>query len=287
MAGASRVVVVVDSTVSLPEAATAGLPIHVVPLEIVLDSVPYRDGVDITPDEFYRRLPRLTQVPKTSSPPPGSFAAAFQDVAASATDVLCITVSARLSATFDAARVAADSMRAALPSVRIEVMDSGTAGGGEGLVALAAARAARSGAALEEVARVARGVSERVHFLGVMDTLLYVWRGGRVPRIAHWTTTLLDIKPVLDLWRGEVRLIARPRTRRRAIERMLAVMGERVGQVPVRVVVMHADALGEAEALLEAVTRRFRCVETLVVPFTPVIGAHTGPGLLALAFHAV
>jgi DegV family protein with EDD domain len=118
-----------------------------------------------------------------------------------------------------------------------------------------------------------------------MDTMHYVWKGGHIPRVALWATRLLDIKPVLDIWRGEVRLVARPRTKAKGVLRMLSEMADRVRGGPLHVVAMHADARDEAEALLAQIEARFPCHETLIVPFPPVIGAHTGPGLLAVAFY--
>ena len=280
-----RVAVVVDSTVSLPTALLEGLPLHIVPLKLDLDGTSYLDGVDLTPGELYRRLPSLQGLPKSSAPSPASFLAAFHEAALHAEDLLCVTLTSRLSGTYDAARTAIQVAGDELPDLRIRLLDSTTAGGAEGLVALAAARTAAEGRSLNEVFAVAERVSERVHFLGVMETLHYVWKGGHIPRVALWASTLLDIKPVLDIWRGEVRLVGRPRTKAKGIARMLATMAKRVGEGPLHVVAMHADAPDEAEELLRQVQARFACAEALIVPFTPVIGAHTGPGLLAVAFY--
>lgn len=285
MTPSRRVAVVADSTVSLPPALLEGLPLHIVPLKVELDGTSYLDGVDLTPEEMYRRLPGLQSLPRSSAPSPASFLVAFREAARHAEELLCVTLTSRLSGTYDAARVAIQVVGEELPDLRIQLLDSATAGGAEGLVALAAARAAAEGRPLNEVLAVAERVCGRVHFLGVLETLHYVWKGGHIPRVALWASTLLDIKPVLDIWRGEVRLVARPRTKAKGIARMLATMAKRVSGGPLHVVAMHADARQEAEDLLRQVQARFTCAEALVVPFTPVIGAHTGPGLLAVAFY--
>ena len=277
--------VIVDSTASLPPALLDGLPLHVVPLRVELDGATYLDGVEISAEELYRRLPLLKCQPKSSAPSPASFLDAFRLASGYTQDLLCITLTATLSGTYDAARVAAETALEALPGVRIRVLDSSTVGGAEGLVALAAARAAGDGRPPSEVVSIAQGVAERVHFLGVMETLHYAWSGGHIPRAALWATRLLDIKPVLDIWRGEVRLLARPRTKANGVLRMLSEMAGRVRGGPLHVMAMHADARDQAEGPLAQIEARFPCRDTLIVPFTPVIGAHTGPGLLAVAFY--
>ena len=285
-AATSRVAVVADSTVSLPQALLQEYPIHVVPLDLILQGRTYRDGLDLAPDDFYALLPQTDGPVTTSAPSPGAFLQAFQEAGAYASGVLCLTMTARLSSTFDSASTAAAMARETRPGLRIRVVDSGTAGGAEALIALAAARAARAGSDLEVVARAAQEVASRVHFLGVLETLHYVWKGGHIPKAALWATSLLRIKPVLDIREGEVRLVARPRSRAKALDRMLDGMAERAGPGFLHVNVMHAAALEEGKALAARIRERFpdRCQELFLSAFSPVIGAHTGPGLLAVAW---
>jgi DegV family protein with EDD domain len=261
------------------------LPFHVVPLELVFRGRVWRDGVDLTPEEFYSLLPGADSLPKTSAPKPSSFLSAFKEASAYAQGVLCIAISHRLSGTYDSARVATELALDMCPGLKVQVMDSGTAGGAEALIALAAARAARDGCDLEQVARVAADVASRVYFLGVMETLYYIWKGGRIPKVALWAASLLKLKPVLDLWQGEVRLVARPRTKSKGVERLLEVMAERAKGQRVRVNVMHAAVSQEAAALEGRLRALFPCTELFTTIFTPVIGAHTGPGLLGVAFY--
>lgn len=280
--------VVVDSTSSLTGDHTRGLPLEVVPLQLSVDGRSYRDGVDITPDEFYRLIVDDAVSAHTAAPSPAAFESAFQRAFAAGLDVLCVTTTARLSATYGIAAASLDSARARHPERGGVVIDSATAGGAEALVALAAARLAAEGGTLDEVERAARDVAGRVYFIGILESLRRLQRGGRVPRAAMWAASLLNIKPVLAIWpgEGEVRMVARPRTRARAVERVLRVMAAETGGRPVRVVVMHAAAPEEAENLHRRISERFDCTETTIAPFTPVIGAHTGPGLLGVAFYA-
>ncbi len=277
-----KTAIVTDSAASLPPGA-ADSPI-VAPMQLILDGQQLRDGLDITAVEFYRALPSLAQPPTTAAPSPQSYLDAFQQAAQDADAILCITVSPAFSASYDSAQAAIRAARQAMPDIHIEVLDSGSAAGGEGLVATAAQRAARAGASLQDVRAAAARAAEETTLLAFLDTLYYVWKGGRVPRIAYAGAALLGIKPMLEMTHGSVRNVARPRTRRRATDRMLKLMDQRAADRPVHVSVMHGDALEEAERLQANIESRFDCRELFLADLSPVIGAHTGPGLLAIAF---
>ncbi len=274
------VAIVTDSAASLP---TGGGPI-VVPMKLILDGEELRDGIDLTATEFYRRLRSLNETPTTSGPSPQDFLDVFEESSGRFSSILCVTVSPAFSSTYAAARVAIDTARDTLPDLEIGLMDSGSAAGGEGLVVLAAQQAAESGSPLSEVREAAERVARRVSLLAYLDTLYYVWKGGRVPMIAYAGSALLGLKPILEMEKGRVRNVARPRTRRRASERLLKLMDERVGNLPVHANVMHGDALQEAEEMRREIERRFDCRDIYVTEFSPVMGAHTGVGLLGAAF---
>lgn len=282
------VAVVVDSTASLTAEHIGGLPLEVVPLHVTVGGRTYRDGVDLSPDDFYRRILDDAVSAQTAAPSPASFQTAFRSAFASGRDVLCITTTAKLSATCSIAQSAMDLALGLAPGRRGSVVDSGTAGGAEALVALAAARCASEGGTLDEVERVAVSIAGRVYFIGILESLRRLQRGGRVPLAASWAASLLRIKPILGIWPGEgdVRMVARPRTSAKAVAQVLDIMAGETAGKPVSVVVMHAAAPHEAADMLGQITRRFQCVETMTAPFTPVIGAHTGPGLLGVAFYA-
>lgn len=280
--------VIVDSTTSLSLDQVGELPLTVVPLQLVLDGQTYHDGVDLTSDEFYHRIATSHTKVQTAAPSPASFQEAFSKAADAGTDVLCLTVSSKLSATYDAARTAVELAQESTTSQSIHLMDSKTAGGAEALVALAAAQAAQDGKALDEVVQVASQTANRVYFVGVLESLKHLQRGGRVPRVASWAASLLNIKPVLAIWpgEGEVRMLARPRSKPRAMERVLNVIDREGEGKPLHVIVMHAAVPEEATMLLARIRERFTCLETLSTALTPVIGAHTGPGLIGVAFYA-
>ena len=279
-----NVAIVVDSAASLPGDASERPALHIVPMRLVLEGRTYLDGRDLEPTAFYRMLKGLRELPTTSAPPPASFLDAFRVAAQEASSILCLTASPRFSSSHDSARTAAQEAKDALPGVEIVVLDTESAAGGEGLIAMEAWRTAQRDASLEEVVAAVRGVVARVSLLAILDTLYYVWKGGRIPGLAYAATSLIGIKPLLEMRRGEVRNVARPRTRPKAEERMLELMRQQVPTGPLHATVMHAYAAEDAESLKRRLEFEFEVAELFVSEFSPVIGAHTGPGLLAVAF---
>jgi DegV family protein with EDD domain len=157
---------------------------------------------------------------------------------------------------------------------------------GQGFVVLEAARAAATGATLDKVVSHAEEVASKVDLFFTLDTFEYLYRGGRIGGAATLMGTVLKIKPVLCLNDGQVEVFAKPRTRRRAIRLVLREMAERIGLHPIHVAVIHADVPEEAEDLLQRVAERFNCVELYIAEFTPVMGIHTGPGVLGVVYYA-
>ena len=276
--------IVVDSAASLPQDLARDRQLYVVPMRLNFGGNSYVDGRDLSPTDFYRMLRSSPTPATTSAPSPTSFLETFREAAAETDSVLCLTVASRFSSSFESARTAAREAEQVVPEVPISVIDTQSAAGGEGLIAVGAWRAAREGGKLEEVVSVARELMQRVTLLAFPDTLYYLWKGGRVPKIAHSATSLLRIKPVFELAQGEVRTVARPRTHQRAMRRLLELMRERAPSGSIHASIMHADASEAAEELGQRVEAEFPCEELYVGEFTPVMGAHIGPGLLGIAF---
>ena len=278
------VAIVVDSAASLPDEVAKDPRVHIAPMTLTLGGESYLDGRDVTPAEFYCLLRESRSPPTTSSPSPAMFLEAFEHAALEASSILCVTVAARFSASFDSAYMAAREASEALPGIEIRVLDSESAAGGQGLIVLQAWRAAMSGASLQETAAAAEDTIARVRLLAFPETLYYLWKSGRVPKIAHAGSALLRIKPVFELNRGSIATVGRPRTRQRAMKRLVELMRDRVQSRPIHASVMHAGAVEEAAELRSAVEAEFDCKELFVTEFTPAMGAHIGPGLLGVAF---
>ena len=280
-----KVAVVTDSSACLPQTLLDHWQIRVVPHEIIVGNRSYRDGVDMGAADFYRLLQGDQPVPTTSSPPPAAFLETFRAAGAEAEAVLCVTLCASFSTTYDSAVTAAGIAMGEPPGTMVRVVDSMSAAGAEGLMALEAAKMAEEGACLDDVTALVEGLIPRMNLLAFLDTMSYLWRSGRVPKAAAWAGSLLGIKPLTELKLGQAKLLGRPRSRAKALEKMLAIAKSRTMGLPVHMNVMHAQAEEDAEDVGRRVDREFDCRELLVSEFTPVMGAHLGPGLLGLAFY--
>ena len=279
------VAIVVDSAASTPSAFDDSPTTLIVPMLVHVGGDTYRDGVDLSASDFYAMQRRGDLRTSTSAPPPSAFLEAFERASDIADSILCITVSAEYSASAAAAETARSRLLEERPDADIRILDSQTAIGAQGLIATEALRVANSGANLDAVERAALTVRERVRLLAYVDTLRYLWKGGRVPAVAHLATSILRMKPVFELRRSKATPLARPRTARRAIARLLELMRDRApAGVPLRVSIMRAAAPENAERIAAAVRREYDCAELYQSEVTPVMGAHIGPGMVAVAF---
>lgn len=276
----SRIAIVTDSAVCLPQALIQQHNIHVVPFQLIWDGRSYRDGIGMTPSEFYRYFRDSSTPPSTAQPTLGDFEELYAQLGKEAEGIVSIHVPERLSSTIPAAHLAAEQ---ASP-VPVRIIDAHTAATAQGFVVLAAARAAESGAGLEQVVSVAEEYTKRVGLFASLQTLEHLHRGGRIGRAAALLGSRLRVYPILYLAKEQVRVAGIARSRQKAKERILELMSAHVGLQPIRASVFHADALDEAHWMARQVQGRFRCLEFFISEFTPVMGAHTGPGTIGVAF---
>jgi len=279
----NHVTVVTDSVANLPADVTEKYGIPIVPLRIVWDGEVFRDGVDITPQEFYVRLQEDKRMPTTSTIAPEELLQVLRPPAEEGKSIVAIFLAHELSATVDVAQ----KVQLLAPTLPLHVVDSRTAAMAEGFVVLEAARAAADGATVEQVVARAQEMIPRVHILGVVETLEYLRRGGRIGAAAAFLGSMLQMKPIVGIppGHGSVIGVARPRTWKNAIEQMLELMGEEVGERPVHAAIGHGAREEEAHALAEALRQRFDVQELYITYFTPVMGVHTGP-VLSVSFYA-
>ena len=283
-----KVAVVTDSMACIPAELVEAYGIHIIPVYVVFGQKVFRDGVDLTPTQFYRMLRKTEVMPSTATFSVGECLELYTELSQDAEAIVAIFISKEFSATVETALEAKSLLtegeeRSPVP---IRVIDSRTTAMAQGFVALAAARAAAEGRSLSEIIRKAEDVICRVSLMAVVDTFEYLRRSGRVPAIAAIMGSMLQIKPIISVEGGRAEVLDRPRTKAKAVRRMLEIMEGRVGSNPVHVAVLHGDALEEAERLRGEVASRFDCVELLITELSPVLGAHAGPGVLGMAFWA-
>lgn len=280
--GNQRIVVVTDSTAYIPDEALEGLHIPVIPLWVLWGDERFRDGVDIDPPTFYRRLRGSSTFPTTSQPSAGEFVEFFRQAGAGADALVGIFISSKLSGTIPNAQAA----REQLPELTIRIVDSLSTSMGLGFVVLAAARAAAAGRSLDEVVAEAEAVRDRMHVLFAVDTLEYLHRGGRIGGAKRFLGTALNIKPILQLEDGRVEALVQVRTKRKAVERMLEIAEERLGgKRAAEVAVLDVDCPEEGDALAEEAKERLGVDRVYRTTVSPVIGTHAGPGTVGIALY--
>jgi len=273
-----NVAIVTDSVADLPPQVADEFGITVVPLVVRFGTDLYRDGLDLSPDQFYDRLRTSKALPATSVPPPAAFADAYDKLAEKTSGIVVISLTSKLSATYQVALQAVGLMK---KKCRVEVLDSQWAIMAQGFIAIAAAKAAQSGANLNEVLDVARHTMRRVDMCAAFDTLEYLERGGRIGKAQAFLGSLLKVNPIIGMKDGEVRPLARERSRAKAIDRLYDFITSfsNVEQLAVE----YATDSDEANRLIRRLHSKYPQVPIYLSRTSPVIGTHTGPGLIVVS----
>ena len=282
----ARIAILTDSVSCLPDEVCQKYSIHTIPLHVNFGTESYLDGVEISLDEFYRRLREARPLPTTSAPSVGEYLALYRRIAEEgAKAIICIPYGKELGMGYSAALTAAQEVE----GLEVRVVDSGTGLMAEGFLALEAARAAAAGATVQEVVDRVQELIPRVFVFITMDTLEYLRRGGRIGDAQALLGSVLQIKPLIQLraTKGRPEPLGRSITRSRALRDLVDHMARVVEDRPVHVAIQQgASKPEEVEWLTQAVSERFDCRELYQTGITPVIGTHTGPGTLALSFWA-
>lgn len=280
------VAIVTDSTACVPVELAAKYEIEIVPLHLIFGGRTFTDSLTSDTSEFYDVLRTSHDRPTTAAPSPGMFLEAIGRALHRADTVLCITVSKQFSAMYDSARQAIELARTESPQADIRLLDSRGAAMAQGFVVLEAARTAAGGAEIDAVEARAVEMTTQTSLLAMLDTLTYLARGGRVPRVAAWAAGMLQVKPLVRFTASDIKLVGRTRTRRRALNQMIDVFAKDVQTRPAHIAIHHANAPDDATFVRDGVCERANVVESHVTEFTQVMGAHTGPGLVGIAWWA-
>ena len=280
--GKKKVAIATDSVANIPTELIQEYDIEVIPQCLNWGGETYLDGIDITADQFYRQLGSAKELPTTSQPSAGEFREFFLEIAEGCESIVCIVISDHLSGTLDSATAAVKM----IPDFPIEVVDSRSASMGQGFIVLAAAKAAGEGKSHMEVAEMARRLVPVMRAVFVVDTLEFLHRGGRIGGAQRLLGSVLSIKPLLHLVDGKIEPLESVRTKRKALDRALDIIEEdTAGKGPLHAAVLHASTPDEADRFYNAVRERLQPVELLLTELTPVVGTHTGPGLVGLAYY--
>ncbi|MCX6004379.1 MAG: DegV family protein [Chloroflexi bacterium] len=227
------------------------------------------------------------KLPSTTAPPPEVYKGIYDRLIEQGHDVLVVCPSTRLTHVYESALIAANTMKQDVLGTKLQVLDSGTAAGAQGLVAYVAAVGACAGGDLSSVLTLAQEAMQGVHVIVCLDTLDYLARSGRVPSLIARANTFLKIKPIIELLplgRGVIP-VGRVRTRPKAIDRLIEILRKRSGGKALKVIVQHTNAVQDADMLAKRIETELMCEELYIKDFTPVMGVHTGPGLLGVSYR--
>jgi DegV family protein with EDD domain len=271
--------IVTDSACDLRPATAEERAIRVVPLTIRFGDEELVDGEELSTKEFWDRVITGPDMPATAAPSPGAFQKAFLDAAdAGHSAVVCVTLSSRLSATYQAACAGAEAVADRIP---VRVVDSLSATMGEGLLVVAAADMAATGAAMNEIGDSLEAMRARTHVYGVVDSLDHLKRGGRIGGAAHLVGSLLSIKPVIEVREGVVEVESKQRTRSRSLQYLA---GKALGAGPLERLATANGAAPDFDVVLDLVRQADPVHPLMVGDLGPVVGSHTGPGAVGVCF---
>lgn len=279
--------VVTDSAGQVPKEEADQLGIEVIPLEIYINGKQYRDGIDFTPRELYQKMRTDDLEVKTAAPGVGQYYEFFKKMQAQGADeILCVSLSNQLSSAYTCAMDAAKMINADNPTKKVVVYDCLTAAVPQGLLAIEAANHLNVGEPVESVVKILKEARQRTGLIAAVDTLKYLARGGRIGKASYLFGSALRIIPLLTV--NEEGIVAPKtivRSKGKIIPTILNMVHESIkGYQRIRLAVIHADALAQAQALRQALLDLYPDVSIPIEEFTPVMGAHTGPGLFGLGY---
>lgn len=279
----NKIAVITDTDCSLPLELTQRLGIVQVPIIIQFGNESYRAVYDIDDAATFARIDRQGRIPTTAAPAPGQFAEAYQAAfEGGAEAILCFTISSTMSATFQAASTA----REMFPDKDIRVIDTHTLALAQGFMVLAAAEALEKGASLEEALTTAQNVRDRTHLFAALATLKYLAMSGRVGHLAAGLASLLEVKPILTVKDGQLQLLEKVRTQRKAWARTIELAAEAAGHRPIeRIGYLHVNARQMAEEFAAQVAEVLPCpADPIYTDMTPGLSVHSGAGLVGVVF---
>jgi DegV family protein with EDD domain len=275
--------IVTDSTAYLSEATMRQHDIRVVPLYVHFGEEAFKEGIDLSDEEFYARLKEAPALPTTSQPSAGEFHQVFEELTEAGHEIVTLTISSKLSGTWNSAMAAKDM----LPDAGISVVDTESTAVGLHLMVNAAVEAAAAGATRQEIVEQIEKIKKTSRLWFVVDTLEYLAKGGRIGNARAFMGTLLKVKPILFLQDGAIEPCEQVRSKAKAHARMIEIAEEYVGSngPQAKVAVLNALVPEEAEALSQELVERLGCAPALLGNLGPVIGTHTGPGVVGVALY--
>jgi DegV family protein with EDD domain len=283
----SRVLVMADTIACVPLELADRYKIKVVPAaNIFYDNQTFMEGITISAAEAYALLRKDPDKFMTSAITPGYLADQYRKLSAESDSIFFVSVSSSLSAVSKTAELAGDLVREGLPLLKVKVFNSKSVAGGEGMIALEAAKAAAGGMALDDIAGIAEKTKQRTRVFMLLDTLRYVYRTGRMSRLGSKIASMFNIKPILQITNeGRLEMVDRTRNTEHGLERIIELIKEAETDKALHFWISHADAPERANIFADMLKRKFNCLSIVISDFSPVMGYGSGPGAIVVGFH--
>ena len=281
----AKISIVTDTNASLTPELEKRYQIRQVPITVHFGEEVLETNIDITESSLFARIEQERTLPTTAAPAPGKFAQAYQAAFEEdgADSVICLVCSGEVSATYDAALIAANEL---MPEKDITVVDTRTLTMGEGFMVLGAAQAVEGGASVQEAIDHAIDIRERTHLYAALSTLKYLAMSGRVGNLAAQMAGVLNIKPILTIRDGKLDMLEKIRTRKKAWARAVELAVQSAGENPIeQMSIVHTNALDYAHEFETLLRERLACPEEIIITgLTAGMSVHTGPGFVGVAF---
>lgn len=281
MSTKKKVAIVTDGACSMTPEQALTYGVHVAPVYLTFGEKTYRAGVDLESSEFYRLLGASKKLPTTAQPTAADFLTLYEKLAEEVEEIVTVVISHHMSATLQSAETA----KAQFTKAPVHIIDSESVSLGLGMMAVAAAKAAAQGQDAQAVVRLIEAIKQQINVFFTVDTLEYLYKGGRIGGATAFLGSALAIKPILYISNGRIEPFERQRTRKRSVARLLEIMQQKVGGEEVHVAILHGNIPDEAQDLEKQIRERFQCVDLITSEMGPVIGVHAGPGTLGVVFY--
>ncbi len=277
-----KVQVVTDSTAYFEPGVAERLGIHIVPLRVHFGDETFREGIDITPERFFRKLAESSVPPRTSPPPVEEFRAVYRELNKTTDEIISIHVSSKLSRTCEVATTAASAL---LGRCEIAVIDSLTVSLGLGILAKAAAEAANRGESLDSIVRLIRGMIPHIYVVFFVEALDYLERGGRIGQAQALLGTMLNIKPFLTVEDGEIIPMEKVQDRDKAIDKLFEFMAEFAHIEQMAIIQSTPEPTQETDLLIERLEMVFPDLKFPILVYGPTLASHIGPDTLGVIVY--
>ena len=283
MSAKKKVAIVTDGASSLTPAQGIQYGLQVAPVYVNFGEKTYLSGVNLDAKEFYSLLRASKNLPSTAQPTAQDFIDIYEKLAEEAEEIVTVVISHEMSATLQSALMAKEQFT----KIPVHVIDTESVSMGLGMIAMAAARAAAEGRNAQEVIQLVERVKQNLNIFFTVETLEYLYKGGRIGGATAFLGSALNIKPVLYVKDGRIEPLERVRTRKRAIARLIELVEEKVGRKETHFAILHCEVEDEAREFGEQLKAKFNCAEVDVFEAGPVIGTHAGPGTVGVAFYTL